>query len=256
MLLIRVGNVDFHGFTTHGFLISPGGFKGWEGSAATKRDAAERVGRHGAFSAPAFKSARLVSVAGTALADSEAELEHMGEVLAGVGQSEQTITVTTEQGTRWGVGSVEGEIKFDRVGGHLEAAFAFSLYMPDSFKYGETRDLPASSGDSVTFGSTVQMHHRGTVAALPKFTVTATTSMTSGYQIKGKGRTFEVPGPLNVGSTDKVDYETGTVRRDGAIVTGVVPRTFDVNGGESVDWRLWPLSGAGTAVPHLTDKFA
>ena len=170
--------------------------------------------------------------------------------------TEQTITVTTEQGTRWGVGSVEGEVKFDRVGGHLEAGFAFSLYMADPFKYGETRDLPVSSGDSVTFGNLAVMSHRGNTAARPKFTVTPTTSMTSGYQIKGKGRTFEVPGPLNVGSTDKVDYDAGTVRRNGVLVTGVIPRTFDVNGGESAEWRFWPLSGAGTATPHLTDKFA
>src|SRR5690606_14055589 len=107
MLPVRVGNVGFRGVTESGLLTGPDGFKGWEGSSATKRGVVERPGRHGAFPAPAFKSARLVQLSGHALAASVAELEHMGEVLAGVGQGSQTITVTTEAGTRWGVGSVE-----------------------------------------------------------------------------------------------------------------------------------------------------
>lgn len=255
MLHVRVGGVDFFGHTTSGFLIGPGGFRGWEGAAATKRNTVEREGRHGAFDVSAFKSARLLTLAGTALASSEDELEHLEDVLAGVGQSRQQITVTTGKGTRWAYGSVEGPVVWERIGGASEAEFEVSFLIPDPFKYGETRET-VSAGDSTTFGAIVQAHHRGNAAAIPKFTVTATSSMTSGYQIKGKNRTFDVPGPLNVGSTDKIDFRTGQVLRDGVAVSGVVPQRFSVEGGEIADWRLWPLSGAGTATMHLTDTYA
>lgn len=255
MLHVRVGNVDFYGHTTNGFLIGPDGFRGWEGSAATKRNTVEREGQHGAFDTPAHKSARLFTLAGTALADSEGELEQLEEVLAGVGQSRTQIVVSSAKGTRWAYGSVEGPVVWDRIGGALEAEYEVSFLLPDSFKYGETRET-VSAGDSVTFGNTVAASHRGNAPAHPRFTVTATSSMTSGYQIKGKGRTFDVPGPLNVGSTDKVDFRTGQVLRNGVAVANVIPQRFQVNGGESAEWRLWPLSGAGTATMHLTDTFA
>jgi hypothetical protein len=255
MLQVSVGNVVFHGHTTSGFLIGPGGFVGWEGSSATKREAVERQGAHGAFATPAFKTARLVSIAGTALADSEEELEHMEEVLSGIGQSRQQIVVQTSSRRRWAYGSVEGEIKFDRIGGASEADYRFSLFLPDPFKYGETRET-LSQGDSVTHGNIAVASHDGNTVAFPRFTVTPTSNIgASGYQIKGEGKTFEVPGPLNVGQVDEVDFNTGTVRRDGALVRDVIPRIFDVGSKESVEWRFWPLSGAGKAVMHLIDTY-
>ena len=251
---VTLGGLTFHS----GVLPGSTGFtiaaqSGWTGGAGSKRDNAGREGAHGSFRTPSHRPDRIFTYRGIYKGSSLADVQAMGEVLSGLEGLSLPVTVAWED-TRWSTVEVN-HVRFTPAGYKAEADYQVELWMPDPFKYGESRDMPASSGDSVTFGNIVQLSHRGNTAALPKFTVTATTSMASGYQLKGKSRTFEVPGPLDVGSTDKVDYSTGTVRRDGVLVTGVVPRVFEVNGGESVDFRLWPLSGAGKAIPHVTDTY-
>lgn len=252
MLLVRVGEVEFHGLTDRGFLIEPGGFRGWEGAPATRRERSDRPGSHGQFPAAAFKSSRLVTLAGTALGSSEAEVAHLGDVLAGIGQEDARITVTTAVGTRWADGSVEGAIRFDRVGGFAEADFEVSFLLPDPFKYGEVRTSVS------TPGAFVQSWHRGNAPAHPQFRVTATTAMSSGYALLGKGgKVFWVPSALAAGKTATIDFRTGIVRHDGVRVSSVTPSTWSVNGGESVGWQLVPNNGvgAGTATCYLTDTF-
>lgn len=250
MLHVRIGNVDFLGFTASGFLIGPDGFKGWEGAPATRRAGIDRAGQHGAFSTPTFKAGRLVALSGHALANSEAELEHLGEVLSGVGQSEQTIAVQSAQGYRWGRGSVEGEVKFDRVGEATEATWSLSLFMPDPFKYGETRE----SGSS---GANVSAFHRGNTAAVPRFKVAGLWS--GGYRIRGpQGQSFSVVGTLNSNVVDEVDFRTGMVRRNGVPLTRAVlsPEMWSVPGGAAVQWRVEGIDGgSGSAVMYLTDTF-
>lgn len=250
MLLVRVGNVDFHGHTDSGFLIGPGGFKGWEGSAATKRDGVDRTGAHGSFAVPAFKAARLVTLSGHALAASEAELEHMGEVLAGVGQSEQTITVQSASGARWGRGSVEGEIKFDRVGGATEAVFSLTLWMPDPFKYGETRSARST-------GANVELMNRGNARAVPKFKVTG--PFPGGYRLRGPaGESFSVTTALASGSVDDIDFASPVIRRNGSPLTRAVlsPEQWTIPGGGVASFRVEGISGGtGFADGFVTDTY-
>lgn len=252
MLLVRVGNVEFHGHTDRGFLIGPRGFRGWEGAPATRREAADRPGGHGQFRSRPFKGGRLLTLAGTALASSEAELIHLGDVLSGIGQQDVRITVTTEAGTRWADGSVEGPIIFERVGGASEADFEVSFLLPDPFKYGETRTSVSSPG------VWVPSWHRGNAPAHPKFTVTATTALSSGYALVGKdNKIFWVATALAAGKTATIDFRTGIVRHDGVRVTFVTPGTWAVNGGEEVGWQLVPNNGVGTgtATCYVTDTF-
>lgn len=248
MLLVRVGEVEFHGHTDSGFLIGPKGFKGWEGAPATRRERSDRPGGHGQFPARAYKNARLVTLSGTALGTSEADVAFMSDVLAGIGQDVTRVTVTTEAGTRWADGSVEGPIVWERVGGTSEAEFELSFLFADPFKYGETRQT-VNSGSTFT-----QSFHYGNAPAIPKFTVTG--NMTSGYSLVGKGgRVFSVPQSLPTGQTATIDFRTGIVRHDGVRVANVTPSWWSVGGGEQVGWQLVPVTGSGTATCYLTDTF-
>ena len=248
MLLVRVGEIEFRGHTDRGFLIGPGGFKGWEGAPASRRESGDRPGAHGSFRTPVFKGARLVTLSGTALASSEAEVVHMGDVLAGVGQAPVRVTVTTEAGTRWADGDVEGPIIWDRVGGTPEAAYELSFLFPDPFKYGETQQFVTSSDAILT------AHHRGNTAATPRFTVAGT--FPNGYALHAAGRVVQVAGSATAIS-DTVDFRTGMVTRGGTFAPGrlQIGQFWSVPGGASLSWRLDRVGGTGTATMHLTDTF-
>lgn len=253
---INVGDLAFHGGDlpgATGFTVSS--FSGWSDGPGQDRESSRRPGQHGAFDVEGFVSDGVVSWGGRYHGSSLADVIAAGRMLTGLGAVGSRVLVSVDwEGVLWAWARVS-RIRFAPEGALPHADYQVELWLPDPFKYGETRET-VSTGDSVTFGAIVQAHHRGNAAAIPKFTVTATSSMASGYQIKGKSRTFDVPGPLNVGSTDKIDFRTGQVLRNGVAVSGVVPQRFSVEGGELVDWRLWPLSGAGTATMHLTDTYA
>lgn len=248
MLLIRVGDIEFHGHTDRGFLIGPGGFRGWEGAPATRRESADRPGTHGQFRTRAFKGGRLVTLSGTALGSSEAEVAQMGDVLAGIGQDDVRVTVQTALGTRWADGSVEGRIIFERVGGTSEADFEVSFLFPDPFKYGETHAFPTSTDALVT------AYHRGNTASVPRFTVAGT--FPSGYALHSQGRVVQVAGSASAVS-DVVDFRTGMVTRGGSYLPALLQQGqfWDVPGGANLSWRLDRVGGTGTATAHVTDTY-
>lgn len=257
--VVRVGDVVFDSEAEVGFTIRPGGFTGWTDPVPARRPSgAAREGQHGDFDEPVHLQSRVMSVSGKCWSRNAYELEEFGILLAGLGADggRFPVEVTHAGRTLWAWARRGAAPRFEESPALGYAEYEFDFWMPSPFKYGDVRES-VSAGDSVNFGNVAAAHHRGNTDALPRFTVTATSNIGAvGYQLKGKGRTFEVPGPLNVGQTDEVDFRSRTVRRDGVLVTGVVPRVFAVGGGESVDWRFWPLSGAGAATMHLLDTNA
>lgn len=250
MLLVRVGEVEFRGHTDAGFLIGPDGFKGWEGAPATKRSREDRSSAHGSYVVPAWKSSRLVTLAGTALGSSEAEVEHLRDVLSGLGKRATRLTVQTAAGARWVDGaSVEGPIVFERVGGADVAEFEFSLLLPDPFKYGEARAFTST-------GTDVQLWHRGNTDAWPVVTVTG--SFPNGYRIVHQNGSFRVTSALGSGQTDVIDFRRGVVSRNGVVQQGVVMAADrkSVPGGGVAPMRVEAVtSGSGTAVFSVPDTF-
>lgn len=255
MLHVRVGNVDFHGFTTHGFLL--GGrraFEGWEGRPGMRSERAERPAGNGSFSVPAYLGSRLVTLRGTALANSEGELEQMEDVLTGLALSDTQMTVTSEKGTRWAMCRAEDEVKWNRIGGALEAEFEVSFFLADPRKFGEVREF-------VSTGSNVTAYHRGNAPATPRFKVAA--SWPGGYRIRGPLRngtelSFSLPVAMTGSSVDLIDFNTGLVLRNGSPLPRAVlsPQMWTVPGGGTVQWRIEGISGGtGSAVMYLPDTF-
>lgn len=249
MLKVRINEVDFHGHTDLGFLIGPGGFVGWEGSPATRREGIDLPLGHGSFRSQSFKSGRLLRLSGTALASSEGELASMGDVLSGLGASPSRVTVTTDAGTRWADGSVEGEVRFDRVGGARDADFGFTLWFENPRQFG------AVNAWTVLANRPSSMRHDGNFPAHPRFIVRG--PQPSGYSITATGKpSFQVNAPLASGSTDVVDFATGRVHRNGVLLVGGVsfPRTWSVPGGAEQSWSF-AGTGSGTCTAELTDTF-
>lgn len=250
MLHVRVGEVDFHGFTSHGFLL--GGrraFEGWEGRPGLRSERADRASSPGSFVVPAYLSSRLVTLRGTALAESESELEQMEDVLSGLAVSQSRMTVTTTKGTRWAWCRGEDELRWSRFGGTSEAEFELSLFLPDPFKYGEARSFTST-------GSDVQLWHRGNTEAWPVITVTG--SFPNGYRIVHQNGSFRVTSPLGSGQTDVIDFRRGVVARNGVVQQGVVMAADrkSVPGGALAPMRVEAVtSGSGTAVFSVVDTF-
>lgn len=252
MLLVTIGGLIFEGawrpeWAGARFEIARGGLTGWWDAAPIVARNQNREGAPGEFDVEEFAGGRTITLRGRIRAP-RFERAYQAKVLAGLNGQRLRVVVTDEDGSTWAWARVR-DVSIPRQSAGHHPTFAITMRAADPFKYGEQQSFVSS-------GSNVDAHHRGNTAAVPQFTVTATSNMTAGYQLIGAGRTFVVPGPLNVGQTDKVDYRTGTVRRNGSIATGVTPRTFTVPGGALVPWRINPLSGAGTATMHLTDTYA
>ena len=248
MVQVQVGHVTFHGFADEGFVLSPDGFVGWENAPSSRRTDTPRPGGHGSFRTPVFKNGRLVTLSGTVLASDERQLVAFADDLAGISYGERRMVVSTETGVRWADVTGEGEPKFDRIGGALEASFQIQFFAADPRKYGELREF-------VSTGSNVAAWHRGNFPASPIF---EGTGFTAGYRVVGPGGTFTVPGPKASATVDRIDFSTGLFTRNGApaVRAATQVRMWDVPPGANVSWRVEPLSsGTGTARMFLTDTW-
>lgn len=259
-----IGGVEFHAYAAsrardfRGLIYGPGGLQGVRGGVGVSTTSGQRPGRHGELDLPVFKSARVLTLNGHALARNAADLDALSLEFGGLGADGGSVPITyySDGGLVLdGTGRIILSDFEQERGGTDTATYALSVSMRDPRWYGPERES-VSAGDSITYGNIATASHRGNTVAAPRFTVVATQNIgANGYELKGKGRTFQVPGPLNVGQVDKVDFAAGTVRRDGALVRGVVPRTFGLLGGEDVPWRFWPLSGAGKATMQPRDTY-
>lgn len=244
---IRIADFVFHG----GDLPSPAGFTvasiaGWTGGPGVKRDNVARRGAPGAFNIKGHSADRVVTFRGRYHGPSLDDVQYMNDAVSGLESLEQRVTVQWPE-TRWVDAHVD-RVRFDPAGAFPWADYQIELWIPDSYKYGETR-TSVNSGGSFT-----QSFHRGNAPAHPRFTVSG--NMTSGYSLVGKGgRVFSVPQSLPAGQTATVDFRTGVVRHDGVRVASVTPSSWTVNGGEQVGWQLVPVTGSGTATCYLTDTF-
>lgn len=235
-----------------GFLIEPDGFTGWDDGVEVQRENIERSGGHGSHDVLGRLGPRTVSLSGTCMAESTRELEQFRRQLMGtLGVGERGTLSVDHLGETWTASCQIGSAPSFRVaGGTGTARWQLSLWCADPRKYGRQR----SFGPAPTLSDVFQ---DGTFPARPTVTVTATTSMTSGYGIWGDGSVVVVSEPCLVGTPHTVDMATGRVWKNGAVVLGAVAdahlltvRPFTVQ-----SWYLAPNVGvgAGTIRVDVTD---
>lgn len=249
---LYVGPVGFHGRPPSGdaagfkgYMITPGGLQGVRGGVGVSSESVQRPGAHGEFDLPVFKQGRVVTVGGHAVEVNDDALEQLGIVLGGLGAGGESMPLVYHGAglVLHGRGRVIAQEFEQPVVGIPRATYSLSLSMRDPRWYGTVHE-------SVSTGGNVATSNRGNFPAHQRFRVEG--NMPGGYWLSGRGRIFEVPGPLAPGRVDLVDFRTGVVKRNGVAVAGVTPRAWDVPGGGTVQWALTPFgSGSGTATSYL-----
>jgi hypothetical protein len=217
MLEIRVGNLEISGAprdSGRGLIVKPDGFQGWRGLPAGRREALARAVEHGEHDVPTFLPARVVTIDGWILADSEEELEYLAESAAGVGATgaRLPVVVSLSGSTRWADGRrVSCEVD-DSVGGSLQTGFQLQLVFADPRKYGEVNVQPETG-----LATSITVFSRGNFPAYP---VVEIPSAPAAYSISSPGGTFTISG-ATAGGTHSVDLRRGRVYRDGIEMLGV-----------------------------------
>ena len=116
MLEIRVDGREIFGdnrLSRYGLFVRRDGFQGWRGLPAGRREALARAVEHGEHDVPTFLPARVVTIDGLIIGDSEERVEHLSESVSGIGATGKRMhTVVKARGaTRWangrrGVGAI------------------------------------------------------------------------------------------------------------------------------------------------------
>lgn len=205
-----------------GAVVKPGGFQGWQGLPAGRREALARAGGHGEHDVPTFLPARVVTVDAWVLADSASALGHLGDSLVSIGATGDRFrfSVSMYGETRWAYAR-RISAEFDDSGarrGDYRGEFQLQVVCADPRKYGEIREFPSR-------GFPVPVFHQGNFSAFPEIEVR---EAPSSYSVTSPGGTFTVSGATS-GGTHVIDMRTGRVFRNGV-------EQFDVGRGD-----LWSV---------------
>lgn len=251
---ITLGGLSFHS----GDLPGSTGFTiarqdGWTGGAGSKRDQLAHVGGDGAFRTPSWRPDRMFTWSGLYHGSSLDEVQHVGDVLTGLEGLSLPVTVQWGE-TRWAQVEVD-RVRFEPAGYKPQADYQVELWMPDPFKYGETREY-------VSTGSNVTIHNRGNAPVAPRFRVSA--PWPGGYRIRGPlkadgvATSYAVVPAMTGSSVDLIDFAAGTITRNGNPLPRAVSSAerWTIPGGGSVAFRIEGIAGGtGAATAFVTDKY-
>lgn len=247
MLNVSVGGVTFEGSPRDsgtGFIIGPQGWTGWDDGTAVRRESVERPGDHGSFAVRGYRSARVITIAGTILASSKLELGHMIDRFMGIladGGSGRML-VERPHGFRWANVMLTDMPTAPVIGAsELDARFTIQFWSPDPRKYGESRDFPAG---------TPALHY-GNFPAVPKLIVG---SGSGGYTVTGPaGRQVVVASAPS--DSHYIDFSSGGLfTMDGTRQAGAVTiyQPWRISPGETAGATI---SGSRPLVQRVTDTF-
>jgi hypothetical protein len=247
---VQLGSLTFHGGDlpgSTGFTVSS--ISGWASGPAVKRDHIARPLRPGSFRMPSQPADHSVIWRGRYYGSSLADVIEAGRDLSGLAGLGDAVRLTVDwEGVLWSDVHVD-MVRYDPAGAFPWADYQVEAWLPDPAKYGEVRSwiVPANQVSS--------MHHDGNFSASPRFVVAG--PQPAGYSITATSKpSFQVNTPLPSGSTDVVDFATGRVFRNGALLVGAVsfPRVWSVPPGVVQSWSF-AGTGSGTCTAELTDTF-
>jgi phage-related protein len=217
MLEASIGGILFEGAPadpTEAFVIDPEGWSGWDEGVTMRRDETARPGTHGAFDAPGFMSARVVSISGWIIAPTPSALATMRTQLTGLlsdGGSD-TLTVETAAGETWAEVRLAGQTAVTVQGSETEARFQVQFWSPDPRRYGAAHSF--GPGASLT-----TVEHDGNFPAIPIVTVAG--AVTAPYTVASQGHSVTVTQSVTSGHEHTIDMGTGWVYLDGVLQSGV-----------------------------------
>lgn len=230
MLEIRFAGLEILGHPRDmtrpfGAFVSRGGFQGWEGLPAGRREALARAVQHGEHDVPVYLPSRVVTIDGYLLAGTEHDLRQLSRRLSGAGATGERLVLSVElQGeTLYAFGRrllcvpEDSGIRSGRV---FRSSFQLQVQCADPRQYGDTAILPGDrlvprSPDATA--TSINVAHYGN---FPAFPVVVIPSAPAAYTVSAGGKTFTVSGAA-AGGTHEVHLRTGRVFRDGVEMPGV-----------------------------------
>lgn len=223
MLEIRFDGREMFGWSRgRGAVVKPDGFQGWRGLPAGRREALARAVQHGEHDVPIYLPARVVTIDGVLLADSEEELEHLSDSFAGIGATGERNRFTVDARSK--VSFADGRRVLcevdDSPGGSLEADFQLQVLFADPRKYGDTATLPGDTlnpKNPAATATSIPVFHYGN---FPAFPIVEIPSAPGSYTISAGGKSFAVSGAAS-GGTHQVHLRNGRVYRNGVEMPGV-----------------------------------
>lgn len=225
-----------------GLYVKRGGFVGWDdGGADIRREAAARPTSHGEFDAPAYLGARVVTIAGYALARNVHELASLRDsvMAAGATGALTRMEVRHQERVLWANGRRIAATFNDlglRGSRWLRGEFEIQIVFPDPRKYGETKRFASPSGNPV---QSIKVSHRGNFPAFPTIEVA---NAPANYEIRSPGGSFRISGIADAG-VHRIEMATGRVYRNGVRQMGVVSRAQTWAVPPGVEWEHSATSG-------------
>lgn len=216
--------------------------KDWLGGGQWRREEIGRPTAHGAFDLRGFLPQRVITLDGTLMASSSAELQHFVRGIQGLASDGSLFRVSVDDdgGTTWrDVRLAQSASVKER--DETTADFTVTFWAADPRAYGESRRFPAGTA----------AYHYGSADAMPVYEVTGTGS---GYTLSAGGKSFVVSSALASGGKDVIDMRTGRVHRNGALLVGGVGSavTWTIPAGQRVTHSV---VGASAAVAVVTDTY-
>lgn len=248
------GGMVLHGQAkadTPGLYIAMGDFA-WFDGVDMRRDTSELPQAHGSFDVPGFLGSRTVPVKGFCVAESEEELEHVGNRLTGMladGDS-GTVQVKWNNETTWANVRLGAQTKFAPDRAALVGEFLLTFWAANPRKFGEAVVFPNEQY------SLAQVHHRGNFPATPVLTISG--SAPEGYTVWGPGgRRYVVTRALVAGAPHVVDMATGRLTIHGvrqARSTSLTQR-WALPGGQQFEHSVVPVSGTASLTVTVPPTF-
>lgn len=234
-LIVSVGKITAHSHvdTKPAFVLDPDAITGWTDGVSTRRDITQRPLAWGDFAEKAYKGSRVITVTGSAIANTPQELHAMRDIFMGNlshGEFEE-MSVTNLSGTRYAWVSVEGPTawlqKSDTV-----AVWKLELYADDPRIYGVRKRVTISES-SVTGGldypvdymvdyglstvgqlANISIANNGNTDAYPVFTIKG--DFYSGFSIaNGQGKSVVFTGITTLAAPVEIDMLAGTAVQNG-----------------------------------------
>ncbi|UTM47048.1 phage distal tail protein [Glutamicibacter mysorens] len=210
--LVTLDGYPLTGATRDGVWKRLGEIEGWWDSPPPRRQRADRTNGDGSFSTPIEYGNRLITYEGRVISKNHDYLHQAAGILTSLGHRGNTKFLVQGHGpTQWAMVDPRGPVKTSfETDSYLN--FQIPLEAIDPFKYGESYAVPGNTTDPAS------LFHRGTVPAWPVVTVSASSS--SGYTLTLNGRQVVVTRAIASTAPHEIDFKTGILRVDGAVVRG------------------------------------
>lgn len=277
-IAISLGSIRINSFQTGApqFVLDTEGISGLDDGPGTKRNNTPRPISWGDFSEPGYKSARLITITGTAVAPSPLALQSMRDDFMGELQhgkyEEMKIQTGDLQGERFPVGNsinvisryvnvgIEGTPRWTRQSDTI-ATFKLELYAPDPRIYGDKQivmltDSTVSGGlalpaafpldfDNPRSAQITAIYNRGNTDSWPTFVVTGDYYL--GFEISNSRNSIvRFDGIVTGSSPVTIDMLAGTAIQDGVDKSNLLSRRdwFSIPSLASIQPTFTPVQDA------------